>query len=229
MANVRPSSTISDIRGKIGAEVYSRNSSGLYVRSIGSWVQPDTQRQLDARDAIKFVSKAWSATLSEAQRASWRQYARQWPMPNKLGDLVVTSGQPYFVRCNVHSYRALTTIPYLSAPPAGPLSPPIVTFTTDPGADQLTIVLNPTNYNPPLHGLTLWLFVGKPVNVGVNFYNAPWRYVGTNTWNVNWASDPWTVGTPWTIDIDQRLWLYVVAQHTSGGQLSRPYHARMDT
>jgi len=229
MANIRPSSTISDIRGKIGSEVYARNSAGLYVRSVGSWVQPDSQRQLDARAAITLVSQAWSGTLTEQQRSTWRQYARAWPMPNKLGDPVVTSGQPYFTRCNAYPARAHSTLPYLSAPPAGPLAPPMVTFTTDPGSDQLTVTLHPTNYDPPTRPLTLWLFVGQPVTVGTSFYRHPWRYAGTNTYNAGWASTPWTVATPWSIDIDQRLWIYVVAQDTAGGQLSRPFYTRMNT
>lgn len=229
MANVRPSSTVGDIRGKLGQEVYARNSAGLYVRSLGSWVQPDTQRQVDARAAITALSQAWSGTLTEANRNSWRSYARRWPMPNTWGDLILTTGYNYFVRCNAYRYRQNTSIDFQAAPNAGPLSPPVVTFTTDPGNDQLTVIVPPVNYAPPSHPLRLWLFVGLQQTQGVHFYAGPWRYVAENLWSGAWASDPWTVASPWTLDIDKRLWLYVAAQDSVNGQLSRQYYAQTDT
>ena len=228
MASILTSSVVADIRGKVGTEVYSRNHYGAFVRSVGVWDQPDTARQLAARDIMIFVAPAWSATLTEQQRADWRSYAHQHPQPNRWGELSQTTGYLAFIRAN--SYRYLTTqqIAYVNATASPPLHPPQFSFTADAVADTITVTLPPTNYDPPWAQLCLYLFAGKPVSQGRNFFNAPWRYAASNLFNGTWTTDPWTLASPWPIDAGKRMWCYLVAQHWTGGQVSRPGRAQYD-
>lgn len=220
MASLLTSSIVADVRGKVGSEVYERNGAGNYVRTLGSWVQPDTQRQLDQRAAITALSQAWSGTLTEVQRASWKMYARQHPRVNKWGVRSNCSGYNRFVRANSYRYRQNSSIDYLVAPEGPPLHPPIFTFTADAGADTLTVGLPPGTYTPPWAGLRLWVFAGRGVGSGVSYYRAPWRYVGLNTYNGAWTSDPWTENLPWAIDVGDKVFAYLVAQHAVQGNLS---------
>lgn len=180
MANIRAGSLVVDIRGRVGTEIYSRNSAGPIVRSAGSWVQPDTQRQLDARAVITALSQAWSGTLSDAQRKTWRTYGRQWPRPNKFGEVTITNGYLAFIRCNALHYRQYTALGFLVAPPAGPIHPPTFTFDVDAG-EAGSLTLPPTNYLTPRADLRLFLHGGQQVNPGVDYFSGPWRYIGVNT------------------------------------------------
>lgn len=220
MASILPSSLINDIRGGVGSEVYSRNASGLYVRTKGTWVQPDTQRQLDVRAAITALSQAWSATLSEAQRATWRTYALAYPRKNRFGRPNCTKPFNRFVRLGTYRYRHDQSIPFTSAPPAPPLHRPTFTFTADADADTITIALPPTNYPTPFANLRLYVFIGQPTTPGVSYFSTPWRYAHQNLYNGSWATDPWTFASPWPIAIGQRVWAYMLAQHDTEGQLS---------
>ena len=229
MATLRTGSVVADIRGKVGNEVYSRNHYGAFVRSVAEWIQPNTQRQLDARDVMIFVGPAWSSTLTEQQRNDWRSYAQQHPRPNRWGEYIQTSGYNNFVRTNSYRYRDAQAIDFPDAPTSPPLHPPTFTFTADVLADTITITLPPANYDPPWAQLRLFLFAGKPVSQGRNFFNAPWRYAASNLFNATWTTDPWTLASPWPIDAGKRMWCYLVAQHATEGQLSNPARAQHDT
>lgn len=229
MANLLTSSIVADIRGKVGSEVYERNAAGNYVRTLGAWVQKDTQRQLDQRAAITALSQAWSAALTEAQRASWRLYARRHARKNTWGERTNTSGYNRFVRVNSYRYRQNSSIDFLLAPDAPPLHPPRFTFTAEAAGDTMTVVLPPAAYTPPFNGLRLWLFAGPGVSAGVGYFSSPWRYVGFNTYNGAWTGDPWTEGLPWAIDPGDQVFAYMVAQHATGGQMSSRYQVSHQT
>lgn len=220
---------MADIRGKVGSEVYERNGAGNYVRALGTWVQPDTQRQLDQRAAITALSQAWSGTLTEAERATWRKYAKQHPRTNTWGERRNSSGYNRFVRANSYRYRQNSSIDFLSAPSRPPLHPPIFTFSAEAAGDTVTVALPPGTYTPPWAGLRLWLFVGPGVSAGVAYFRAPWRYVGLNTYNGAWTSDPWTENLPWAIDAGDKVFAYLVAQHAVQGHLSSRYKTSYQT
>ena len=228
MASILTSSVVADIRGKIGDEVYSRNGSGLYVRSLGTWVQPDTARQLSRRLFITDVAPAWSATLTEQQRDDWRSYAHQHPQPNRWGELCQTTGYLAFMRCNSYRFILDEDIHFLDAPTAPPLHPPEFSFTAEAVTDTITVALPPTNYDPTPQWLNVFLFVGKPTTTGRHFFNGPWRWKAHALNYPPWDRDPWTVASPWPITAGQRMWCYLVAQSFYGGELSRPGRAQYD-
>ena len=220
MASIKPGTTVVDIRGKIGDLVYSRNNAGPFIRERIDPTPSSTQLQLDQRTLLTSISRAWSATLTEPQRKTWRQYARSWPRLNRWGQPSVNTGQCAFVRANAYIYRVNQTFPFTSAPPAGPLPPPAFNFTADGAADTVTIALPPITFPVPFAGLRLYAFVGPCTAAGVNYFSNPWRYAATNLFTAAWETDPWTFANPWPSDVGLKSWAYLVAQDNVGGQLS---------
>lgn len=223
MANVRPGSIVADIRGSVATETYSRNPGGLYVKVRKPPPYKNTDDQQAARGTLRALSKAWSGTLTEAQRTTWRAYAHQHPMPDKWGTPRPISGMSYFCRINSYHYRVYTVIQWLSAPTEGPIHPPTFTFSADATADTVTIPVPPAGYTPPPGQLRLWAFAGKPVSAGRNYFAAPWRYLDDNLHVNGWTHDPWTVTYPWPLDDGAKVFMYLVAQRHSDGRISTPY------
>ena len=74
MANIRTGSIVSDIRGKVGSEIYSRNRGGAYVKAYAAPVQPDTPLQTGQRARITAAVNAWQG-LSDHERMLWNNLA----------------------------------------------------------------------------------------------------------------------------------------------------------
>jgi len=191
MALIAPGSLVADIRGSVGDVTYARNASGLYVRARTSPDQPESSERDKRQAALTALSQAWSATLTEAQRSTWRTYAARFPMPNRLGRLRFWDGLRHFIRCNAQHYRVSEAITFSSAPPAPPTYPP--TFTI--GASHMPNILNfsvpPSNYDPPPTGMRLYAYAGLQVNQGVTYYSGPWRYLDWTEFDGDsWADLP---------------------------------------
>lgn len=144
MAVIKPGSIVADIRGRVGDNVFTRTQGGATVRSVGSWVQPDSDPQVLCRDTIEALSIGWSSTLTAAQRSAWKSYAELYPRPNRWGTLTQSSGYLAYIRHNAYAARTDGGIPYHDAPSAPPLHPPELALTVQPsGAIVVTGTLDP--------------------------------------------------------------------------------------
>ena len=76
MANIRTGSIVSDIRGKVGSEIYSRNRGGAYVKAYAAPVQPGNANQIAAQTNLSDAVAAWAA-LPESDRIKWDWLADQ--------------------------------------------------------------------------------------------------------------------------------------------------------
>ena len=230
MAAIRTGPIVADIRGKVGSSVFSRNSSGAFVRDVGTWTQPDTQAQLDARTVITDLSAAWGTTLTEAQRRAWRQYAAHHPRPNRWGQPTNTSGYNRFIRINAYEYRDDQTIHYPNAPAGPPIHQPTFTFTIQ-AAQALAVTGNPnpdvtgTYYlDGSLNGWPRW----KHETLGWYFWHRPtgnyWNLVKNRTTQVAdlfyRASGLLGSYTPWPPQTGNPVAAYSAAQ--SGATIALP-------
>lgn len=220
MATIETGSIVSDIRGSVGNEVYSRGPGGLYVKSRTSPAQPVSAYRAATQATFTTLIQAWSGTLTEAQRQTWRDYATTWPMRNRLGQQTRIPAHCHFVRCNFYPYLVMSYILNSDAPPGGPATIPQFTFTASGSANQVTVTVPPVNYSSVPAGTFLFLSIGKEVNPGRNYYSTPWRYSGYNLWTGSvWINTPWTVSTPWTITATKKLFARMVAM-LPGGETS---------
>lgn len=212
MAIFKAGSIATEVRGKIGGLVYSRNKGGLYVRSIGVPVQPDSELQAQQRSRMAELMAAWASDLSAAERAAWEVYAANTTWYNSLGDAITLSGSQFFLRTNI--LRLQCSLPRIDAAPtvAGigsrdPLS--LNTIAISEADQELSFqTWTPSLWNTsPTSGLAV--FIGKPVNASVNNYAGSYRFAkfvagATPTP----PSAPYTADVPFAVSQGQRVFFY---------------------
>lgn len=101
MAKVKFGMFMTDARGKVGGQVFSKNRSGSYVRTKVTPSNPRTERQSVVRQALGSISAAWSA-LTTAQISGWNAAVANWQTTNIFGDSGSPSGKTLFVRLNLN-------------------------------------------------------------------------------------------------------------------------------
>jgi len=321
VALVKTGSLVSDISGKIGDDVYARNRGGLAVRTLGSWIQPDTPGQVSSRAAMSAISKAWSSFLTPGQRSAWWTYAATHPTPNRWGSRSITNGYAAYIRHNIRRFIDTDSLDFPDAPSSPPLHRPVVAVavqadaaivvtgslspdvtgtylpageysghpywmcTTPAGtyyiwkaagswyttatlgtvagtywthsapaattwypqsgasgsptptwsydASLARLTTPPDNYPDPPAGLSLYLYSGKPISAGVNYYQGPWRHLATITApdaaaaGTLWLRWTWPVHATspayvWPGDGSGSARAYAVAQDTDTGAISQP-------
>lgn len=229
MALIRTGSIVTDIRGSVGTDTYARNASGLYVRNRTFPDQTESDERPKRQAAMTLLSQAWSGTLTEAQRLTWRTYAARHPMPNRLGELRYLDGLRHFIRCNAQHYRITEGITHLTAPPGPPTHAPLFTFWVHTIFNRVTIDLPPLNYDPPPTGLCLYAYAGIEVNQGVNYYMHPFRFGKYTTWDgSNWLDMPFRMDLWYDATDDHRVFARMVAV-LANGETSTAGYAHADT
>ncbi len=105
----------------------SRNRGGNYLRARAIPVNPNTQRQGDARANLAQAVGAWTNTLNSGQRDGWNSYATSTPVVDVLGDQLILSGQQMFVKCMLP--RLVAGLALIPAAPiiAGLATTPLIT------------------------------------------------------------------------------------------------------
>lgn len=130
---------MTDARGKLGGQVFSKNKGGAYVRTKVTPANPQTADQTTARSLFASISTAWSA-LTSAQRTAWNQAVEEWKSTDIFGDLISPSGKELYQRLNNQLQTvggsAMTSPPAKVALPDAPVTAcafnsatPSVTFT----------------------------------------------------------------------------------------------------
>jgi len=114
MALIKFGMVVTDARGKLGGQVFSKNKGGAYVRTKVTPVNAQTAAQTSSRQLLSQFSSAWKA-LTQAQRDSWNAAAPNFPGTNVFGDAVVKSGKNLYTRLNVN--LSLIGSPTLNEPP----------------------------------------------------------------------------------------------------------------
>lgn len=115
MAKIKFGMMMTDARGKLGGQVFSKNRAGSYIRTKVTPSNPQTNYQLAVRSVLGGLSSAWSSLTLE-QISAWNAAVKDWQTTDIFGDLKTPSGKNLFVKINVN----LNTIgrPPLDLPPA---------------------------------------------------------------------------------------------------------------
>lgn len=123
-AKIKFGMMMTDARGKLGGQVFSRNRAGAYVRTKVTPINPRTTFQQSVRSVFGSISSAWSS-LTAAQRASWNEAVSNWQRTNIFGDLTTPTGKSLFQRLNNSLIQNVAgSSPLLLAPT--PVEVPIV-------------------------------------------------------------------------------------------------------
>lgn len=106
---------ITTISGKTDGQIFANSGRGRYVKNFTMPTNPQTIPQQTVRAAFAAITQAWRQ-LTQPQRDAWNTAAPTFPILNRLGDVIILSGQMLYSQLNLN----LTTInePTISVPPA---------------------------------------------------------------------------------------------------------------
>jgi hypothetical protein len=147
MAKILFGPVVADARKKIGGTVFSKSKFGAYVRKKVSPVQPRTSAQRAVRANFTANAKAWSGTLTAAQRLTFTNLAATLTKKDRFGNAQTLTGAQLYnsISRNLHTIgiAPLSTAPsnmsvsdlggasLAETPsPASPATPPGITLST---------------------------------------------------------------------------------------------------
>ncbi len=111
MAKIKFGMMLTDARGKLGGQVFSKNRAGAFVRTKVTPSNPRTSAQMLSRAILGTLSIGWNA-LTEAQRQSFNGAVENWQKTDIFGDLKKPTGKNLYVALNKNleqSGQALVT------------------------------------------------------------------------------------------------------------------------
>lgn len=159
-----PGAVVSEIRGKIASNVFSRNRGGAIIRNRIKPINRRSVLQSTRRQVLGSLASAWRG-LTSAQRDSFNAAVGSFPLQNRLGQTIQLSGEQLYVRLNANlvliGASQITTAP-------SPFSFAIFTlsFTAEDAtvAAALSVVFTPT---PLTAGNTLLVFATRNLSAGI--------------------------------------------------------------
>lgn len=227
------SALVTDLSGKLGGMVASRNAGGNYFRAYANPVQPQTCRQNTARSVFAELSSMYANGsafgFGTIDRQAWDDAAAAIgpTLKDFCGDAPIT-GQNLFIQQNAAVKQAQATFPdnanlpgIILAPPTNLIqSPPAVSVTvptTINGTDWTYTI----DYVDPIPEDS-WVIVyhGIPQNPGRNFYGGPYQLGATGntvgqeaesqvTVNID-LQDPQTWASDYNLVVDRKTPIKVV-------------------
>lgn len=99
MAKIKFGMMMTDARGKLGGQVFSKNRAGAYVRTKVTPANPRTSTQMLSRSILGLLSASWSG-LSDVQRRAWNSAVNDWQKTDVFGDSRKPTGKNLFTGLN---------------------------------------------------------------------------------------------------------------------------------
>ena len=101
MAKVTMGIIVSEIRGKVSGNVFSKNKGGAIVRNKVTPINRRSVNQQEQRQTLAALSASWRG-LTDAQRLSWNNASPNFPQSDSLGQTIFLSGEQLYIRCNMN-------------------------------------------------------------------------------------------------------------------------------
>lgn len=99
MSKIKWGAIVVDGRGKLGGHVFTKTKSGATMRTKVTPVNPQTSAQASARSRLGGNSQGWGL-LTEEQRETWQNRAKETSKTNIFGDQYFPSGKNLFTSVN---------------------------------------------------------------------------------------------------------------------------------
>ncbi len=226
MALVKFGGGITEMRGSIAGNVYSRNRYGAYVRARTVPVNPNTARQQAVKAAVATLTDRWANILTAVQRTAWNLYASSVGMQNKLGETIFLSGFNHYIRSNVTRETGPTVLiddgPTVFELPA---QDPTLAVTCSEATQVLTIAFDDAMAWAVEDGSFIFFFQGSPQNAQRNFFDGPWRFINyLGGVDPGGPIEPHAQVGPFAIAEGQHQWIYARISRADG-RLSEPFRA----
>ena len=173
MAKIKLGAIVTDIRGKLGGHVFSKNRSGAYMRTKVTPTNPQTSYQSLVRGIFAAISSAWSS-LTDTQRLSFRDKVQQYTSTDIFGDIKVPSGKTLHHKLNqnleLSGQAQVSTCP---SPAEVPFANMLSATATIAGADLSVYLLGDTV------GSKLMIFGTPSLSQGTKFVKNQLRFLGS--------------------------------------------------
>jgi hypothetical protein len=193
--------------GSIGATVYSHNRSGQYIRARSVPVNPNTERQVDVRNAARSLSINWENLLTQGERDAWDVYAANVGWVNKLGDAIHLTGLNHYIRSNTQSLAIgkprIDAAPVIFNLAEAELS---LAANASEATQQLTIAYNDNKPWATEPGAFQFFYMGMPQNAGIKFFASPYRFLNVADGSTP-AVSPLVVDGAFPFAAGQRIWI----------------------
>lgn len=170
---------ISAASGAVAGLVASRNAAGNYFRARIVPVDPQTTLQVEVRTLLGQFSNRWGTLLTAVQRAAWEDYAKNVPLPARLGGTHLVSGIAMYIRSNI-ARRQAGMLRIDDAPvifDVGEFTP-IDTPTIIDAGNLVGANFEATDPWANETGSSMLLFTGIATNPSVSFFKGPYRFAG---------------------------------------------------
>lgn len=177
MALIKFGMMMTDARGKLGGQVFTKTRSGATVRTKVTPANPQTTAQQAARSILGSLSSAWRG-LEESDRLSWNAAVNDYSRTNIFGDSYLPSGKNLFVSLNGNLLNVGKTQLESAPTPAGVPSLLLTSATVDTNAEE--IALSYTGSEPGV-GFSKVIMATKPFSAGR--YNFSGSYVKVASWD----------------------------------------------
>lgn len=199
------------ISGSIGGTTYSHNRYGAYKRNRSVPVNPNTARQVNARNRVQALTIAWANTLTQVQRDAWDLYASNVSWQNALGRTIHLTGLNHYIRSNaprlVCDLARLDDAPTIFNIAAAEQN---LGATATEALQTIVITFDDTHEWCDEDGAFALYSMGIPQNGSIKFFGGPYRILGCSEGaSISPPASPLAgITVPdWPIAEGQRLWV----------------------
>lgn len=169
MAKFQP--ILGNIAGSIGANTFSRNRGGAYIRRRSAPTNPNSTHQQAVRAYLSTLAKEWQFLTNE-QRDAWHTWAQSRNKTDTLGNETNYTGHQMFISTNLR--RLQMGLPPQTTPPTEDTPPSLQSLTIqeiNKTSNSVKFAFTPTTLEPNLR-LQAWQCKPSSGNRNPNFKQA---------------------------------------------------------
>lgn len=176
MAKIKFGMMMTDARGKLGGQVFSKNRSGAYTRTKVTPVNPQSSAQQLVRNRLTAFSQGFRS-LTESQINSWNSAVQDFQTTDIFGDLKKPTGLNLYVKLNANIDQvggtAIDTPPNIGNPDNSPM---VITAAsaTVVGGGAVTVTFAPT---PVPADNAVVIYATRPLSAGKNYVKNEFREI----------------------------------------------------
>jgi hypothetical protein len=173
MALVKFGAGISEMRGKEGGVVYSRNAYGAYMKTKVSPVNPQSSSQQNVRARLQEISAAWQG-LTASEKSGFASLGAIATRTNVFGDTTNYTGFGIFMRLNLNLYAVGQSM--ITAAPSIPSLPQlaITSVTISEAGGSMIVAFTPT---PTGSGVSIVAYATPQMTAGRTFVKNLRRFI----------------------------------------------------
>lgn len=175
MAKIKFGMMMTDARGKLGGQVFSKNRSGAYVRTKVTPVNAQTSYQQLVRFVLGSLSAGWSG-LSDSARKAWDSAVRDWERSDVFGDNRTPTGKNLYTGLNQN--LQLAGLSLVALPPEKVEMPVVEFLKADFNTDTSKLLASTRGDST---GFSFQIWATPPMSQGTNFVKNKLRYIGVAT------------------------------------------------